>query len=139
MSDQMYMQAPNGSEQPTNQTHKEWHNVPAGEYEAWVNAITAGATKSGKPRITIVWRIINGPERGNRIYDNITVTEIGEQILRKKFTAIMPTYHRIERLTYEEEASDLVMPFAEGKRYKISVSYNDKGFVKVYIAGIIDK
>lgn len=136
MSEQMTMQQPNGSEATA---RKEWHDVPAGEYDAWLNTIKAGSTKRGNPRVTMIWRIINGPERGNRVYDNVTITEIGEQILQKKFAAIMPSYKRIERLTFEEEAQDLVMPYAEGKRYRIDVSYNDKGFVKVYIKGQISQ
>lgn len=117
---------------PNGDAKKPWHDVPAGTYDAWVNRITAGETKSGKPRMTIVWRIINGPERGNRIYDNVTLTEIGDEILQKKFRAIYPDYHRIEKLTFEEEAESVVFPFAKDRRYKIDVSYNDKGFVKVY-------
>lgn len=118
---------------------KPWHDVPAGTYVAYVNAITAGATKSGKPRVSIVWRIVNGPERGNRVYDNVTLTEIGDEILKKKFAAICPTYRHIDKLTFEEEADKIVMPFAQGRRYRIDVSYNDRGFVKVYVSGIIDQ
>lgn len=112
---------------------KKWHDVPAGDYEAWVNRIDAGVTKSGKPRISIVWRVISGPERGNRIYDNVTLSsEVGDEICMKKFAALCPSYRHIDKLTLEDEASSIVMPFAQGKRYRIHVSYNDKGFVKVY-------
>lgn len=117
------------------QVKKEWHDVPSGSYEAWVNSITFGETKTGKPRATIIWRVINGPERGNRIYDNVTLSEIGAEILQKKLAMIAPwEYQHNAKLTYEEEAEQ-IMSAVHDVRYRISVGYNDKGFVKVYIDG----
>lgn len=118
-----------------NTEKKEWHNVPDGKYTAYLNDIIAGETKSGKPRLSFVWRIVNGPERGYRIYDNVTMSEIGADIAQKKLAAIAPwSYEHNVKLTYEEEAEQIKQAVS-GVRFNITVHYNDKGFVSVYCNG----
>lgn len=113
--------------------HKEWHDVPAGKYDVWVNAIRDGQTKSGKPRVSICYRVISGPERGNRVWDNVTMSEIGAEIIEKKLKAISPwPYEHNPKLTYGEEG-ETILKAIHDQRFRLDLSYNEKGFPRCYV------
>lgn len=70
---------------------RQFKRLGEGTYVCYLNRIVRGVTKTGKPRVSIAYRVAEGPDRGEFVWDNVTTqSDTGFEILSKKLTALMP-------------------------------------------------
>lgn len=112
-----------------------------GTYNCFLNRITTGTTKSGKPRTSFAFKVCDGEDKGEFVWDNVTCdTEIGTAVLVKKFNALAPDL-KVPVLAPGDMASietvaKIVTDVVGSRRFKVRVTKNDKGFDKVYAEAI---
>lgn len=108
-----------------------------GTYTCFLNRITTGTTKSGKPRTSFAFKVCDGEDKGEFVWDNVTCdTEIGMAVLVKKFNALVPDLGvpaiAPGDMASVETVAKIVTDAAGSRRFKVRVTKNDKGFDKVY-------
>lgn len=114
--------------------------VPDGKYSAYVNRIKVDTTKSGKPRLSIGYKIAVGAMQNEWVWDSCTLdSDRGYQIAEKKLIALCAEWVApVSFCTPEEVAAECAAIMVHLEETKtalknITVKHNDKGFVTVFV------
>lgn len=123
---------PQGYQQAAQQAQPVRREVPAGRYVCELADVRESTTKSGMPRISFAWRIVDGEYRGLWIWDNVTLgSEKGYEILGVKLAHIQPGWVHVDTADMYDEAR-AVRGWATARRYSVSKVPQDNGFFRVY-------
>lgn len=124
---------------PTAEARREFRDVPAGKYRAYCNRIRVDQTKTGKPRLSIGWRVAGGDFSGEWVWDSVTLTEKGYVTAAAKLGKLCPLWVQPEDWDapcfVEAEAAEVAQWMeAEHKSiHTIDVRVDEQGFKRVYI------
>lgn len=123
---------PQGYQQPAQQAQPVRREVPAGRYVCELADVRESTTKSGMPRISFAWRIVEGEYRGLWVWDNVTLgTPKGYEILGVKLAHIQPGWSHTDTADMYDEAR-AVRGWATARRYSVSKVPQDNGFFRIY-------
>ena len=127
---------PQGYQQATPQAAQQAQTVrrevPAGRYVCELADVRESTTKSGMPRISFAWRIVEGEYRGLWVWDNVTLgTPKGYEILGVKLANIQPGWVHVDTADMYDEAR-AVRGWATARRYSVSKVPQDNGFFRIY-------
>lgn len=123
-----YMQA----EQQAQQAQQARREVPAGRYVCELADVRESTTKSGMPRISFAWRIVEGEFKNLWIWDNVTLgSDKGYEILGIKLAHIQPGWVHVDTADMYDEAWQ-VRGWATARRYSVSKVAQANGFFRIY-------
>lgn len=136
MTQAMPQAMPQGYQQPAQQAAPQAQpvrrEVPAGRYVCELADVRESTTKSGMPRISFAWRIVEGEYRGLWIWDNVTLgTPKGYEILGIKLAHIQPGWTHTDTADMYDEARQ-VRGWATARRYSVSKVAQPNGFFRIY-------
>ena len=124
--------APQGYQQAATQSKPVRREVPAGRYVCELADVREGTTKSGMPRISFAWRVVEGEYRGLWIWDNVTLSNPqGYEILDIKLAHIQPGWQHVDTADMYDEART-VRGWATARRYSVSKVSQPNGFFRIY-------
>lgn len=124
--------APQGYQQAAPQAHPVRREVPAGRYVCELADVREGTTKSGMPRISFAWRIVEGEYANLWIWDNVTLgSPQGYEILGIKLAHIQPGWQHVDTADMYDEARQ-VRGWATARRYSVSKVSQPNGFFRIY-------
>lgn len=108
-----------------------------GTYTCWLSRIKTGQTKTGKPRVSICYKVCQGDDKGEFVWDNVTFdSQVGAEVLTKKLRALVPSLIvpdlRAGDVATVDYLAPAILDAAGSTRYKVRVSLTDRGFAKVY-------
>lgn len=129
---QSYQQAAPQAVPPNVPVRREMREVPAGRYVCELADVRESTTKSGMPRISFAWRIVQGEYANLWIWDNVTLgTPKGYEILGVKLAHIQPGWTHTDTADMYDEART-VRGWATARRYSVSKVPQDNGFFRIY-------
>lgn len=114
------------------QTRQARREVPAGRYICELADVREGTTKSGLPRVSLAWRVVEGEYRGLWIWDNVTLgSPKGDEILCLKLAHVCPGWVHMDTADLYDEARR-VKDWAIGRKYSVNKVAQDNGFFRIY-------
>lgn len=123
---------PQGNQQAAPQAQQARREVPAGRYVCELADVREGTTKSGMPRISFAWRIVEGEFKNLWIWDNVTLgSPQGYEILGIKLAHIQPGWQHVDTADMYDEARQ-VRGWATARRYSVSKVSQPNGFFRIY-------
>ena len=123
---------PQGNQQAAPQAQQARREVPAGRYVCELADVREGTTKSGMPRISFAWRVVEGECRGLWIWDNVTLgSPQGYEILGIKLAHIQPGWQHVDTADMYDEAQQ-VRGWATARRYSVQKVAQPNGFFRIY-------
>lgn len=67
---------------------------------------TRNTTKAGKPRFTVKWKVMRGPEKGSTVYDDYYFSGIGPALLKMNLLGLGATIEDLENEPTDDELND---------------------------------
>lgn len=125
-------------ENVSNSTSRVYERLGEGVYTCFLNRIQRGETRTGRAKVSIAYKVCDGEKKGQYVWDNVLVdTPVGCEILQKKLQALAPDVVMVDiapetPASYMDALFETVKKNAGTARYRVKVSFNDKGFQKTY-------